>query len=236
MAWPPCKNAVLVQQALTHSSFRNEHPQEADYERLEFLGDAVLGFLVGALLFRRYPHYSEADLTRVRSQLVDQSQLAALARSLQISQQMRLGRGEAANGGQEKPSILSDMFEALIGAAFLDGGIEPLVDYIAQLYEPLLSEIEQTPSTELNFSKLADSSLISTSRLDPKSYLQQWSLKIYQKLPEYRLREVTGPEHKKQFTFQVFLGDQPFGVGTGANKKAAEKAAAIATLQKIELI
>ena len=230
---PPCRQKALQQQALTHPSYTNEHPGTSHYERLEYLGDAVLGFVVGALLFRRYPHFSEKELTRLRAQLVNQAQLTALAELLDVAPLIRLGKGqikEQKQTGRANPAILCDVFEALIGATFLDGGITVVETYLSQLYEPILQQwAEQTV-------EFAKDNELPTPALDAKSQLQQWSLQHYQNLPEYQLQSSRGPDHARQFTFIVLIQGKILGRGSGANKKLAQQKAAFTALEKLEVI
>jgi ribonuclease-3 len=227
-ALPPIQNAQLQNMALTHRSYSHEHPGSPHYERLEFLGDAVLGFLVGKLLYHRYPDFSEAELTRLRSQLVDQTRLANLAQSMGIGEKMRLGKGMNGNGGRENASLLSDMFEALIGASLLDSGIEVLTEFVESLFVSVLEAENHQPLSSSQTPRL-------TPAIDPKSRLQQWSLAQTRQLPEYILLEETGRDHAKEFVFIVNIAGKSYGQGRGNSKQAATKQAAIATLQSLGL-
>ena len=228
-ALPPIQNAQLKLTALTHRSYSHEHPGQPHYERLEFLGDAVLGFIVGQLLYRRYPDFSEAELTRLRSQLVDQTRLANLAKEMGIGEKMRLGKGMEHNGGRGNASLLSDILEALIGAFLLDSGIETVTEFVESLFNSLLdAEDQQQLAT-------AAKSLRPTPTIDPKSRLQQWALGETQQLPEYVLLEETGPDHAKEFVFLVKIAGISYGQGRGNSKQTATKQAAIATLQSLGL-
>jgi len=227
-ALPPIQNSQLQLTALTHRSYSHEHPGSPHYERLEFLGDAVLGFLVGKLLYHRYPHFSEAELTRLRSQLVDQTRLASLAKDMGISEKMRVGKGMEHNGGRQNASLLSDMFEALIGASLLDAGIETLTEFVEALFESILQVEDQPPLSPAKTSRPSPT-------IDPKSSLQQWALAQTHQLPEYVLLAETGPDHAKEFVFLVKIAGQSYGQGRGNSKQAATKQAAIATLQSLGL-
>ena len=215
---PSFNNSNLFDLALTHSSYANEHPEvSGDNERLEFLGDAVLGFVIAEMLYRMYPTINEAQLTHLRSRLVDEKQLGKLGAEYGLGELMRLGKGTAQDGGRKNPSLLNDTFEATLGAYFLDAGIEPVRQYILNIFQPLAKQ-------------LVDSSL---SAHDSKNRFQQWALANYKIKPEYQIVAESGPDHAKQFTAQVSLNRQVYGVGTAHRKQEAEKRAAEAALEKI---
>lgn len=223
---PTIKNENLRLQALTHRSYVNEHPDAGEHnERLEFLGDAVLGFLIGELLYKRYPEMSEAQLTRLRSNLVDEKQLAKFATHLGIGELIRMGKGAIKEGGRENPSLLSDTFEAYIAAYFIESGIEAVRKFV----QPLFTEV-------------ADSIVSPESKTDPKDLVdskgrfQQWALANFVQNPEYFIIDESGPDHAKEFTAQVCVKGKVYGVGTGRRKQDAEKHAAEAALKKIGLI
>lgn len=222
---PKIQNQTLLQQALTHRSYANERPIEGkDNERLEFLGDAVLGFIVGALLYNRYPDISEAQLTRLRSALVDEKQLATLARKIGIGSYMRLGKGAEKDGGRDNPALLSDTFEALIGAYFLDAGIEEVRQYV----EPLLRSVADTlvfPQSDGEPKRLVDS----------KNRFQQWALAQFGENPIYETIDESGPDHAKEFTAQVRVKNKVYGVGSDRRKQEAEKRAAESALKGLGL-
>ncbi|HIK33592.1 MAG TPA: ribonuclease III [Oscillatoriales cyanobacterium M4454_W2019_049] len=222
---PLFNNPELFQQALTHRSYVNENPNEKDNERLEFLGDAVLGFWVGKLLYDRYPEMSEAQLTRLRSALVNEKQLAELAENLSIGQLIRLGRGAQRDGGRENPALLSDTFEAIIGAYFLDAGIDAVRDYIYPLFSSLAEKIVRSPSDRAQTPNLVDC----------KNRFQQWALANHQQNPQYRIVKESGLDHAKEFTAEVLVNGEVYGTGTGHRKQIAEKRAAedaLLTLKK----
>ncbi|MBD2576629.1 ribonuclease III [Oscillatoria sp. FACHB-1406] len=222
---PIIQNEELLKQALTHRSYANENPlQGRDNERLEFLGDAVLGFVVGELLFKRYPHVNEAQLTRLRSSLVDEKHLATVARKIELGARMRLGRGAEKDGGRDNPSLLSDTFEALIGAYYLEVGIEQVKDYV----EPLLRSVADTlvfPQNELEARSLIDS----------KNRFQQWALARYKENPIYSIIDESGPDHAKEFTAEVRVKGELYGVGCDRRKQEAEKRAAECALRQLGL-
>ncbi|MEB3309796.1 MAG: ribonuclease III [Snowella sp.] len=219
---PILKDQKLWLQALTHRSFANENPGNDHNERLEFLGDAILGFVVGEFLFQRYPHFAEAELTRLRSKLVDEVQLAKFAQAFNLGELIRVGRGAKKSGEQYKPSLLSDTFEAIIGAYFLDAGLEPVRQFIHAL---LFYALEQTPATTTPSFK--------SQLIDVKNQLQQWALAEFGELPTYFLIDATGPDHAREFTVGVSIQGKLYGEGKGHSKQSASKAAAIAALEKI---
>lgn len=222
---PAFKNQELYNQALTHRSYVNENPTEKDNERLEFLGDAVLGFLVGRLLYDRYPDVSEAQLTRLRSALVNEKQLAELAQKLEIGKLIRLGRGAQRDGGRENPALLSDTFEAIVGAYYLDAEIEAVWDYIQAWFSPLANKMVQPVSDRIGQPNLVDC----------KNQFQQWALEKHQQNPQYRIVNESGLDHAKQFTAQVLVNGEVYGMGSGHRKQIAEKRAAEDALLKLGL-
>ena len=205
---------LLLSRALTHRSYLNEHPEALeDNERLEFLGDAVLDFVVGAWLYNRYPEMPEGDLTRMRSALVHTEQLAEFALQLDLGVALRLGRGEVQAGGRERPALLCDAFEALIGALYLDGDIVAVSRFIAPILE-----------------RTADDLLINRGIEDPKSMLQEWSQAQGLGAPQYLTNSASGPDHLKTFEVSVYIRGELKGSGCGPSKQAAAKAAARAAL------
>ena len=221
---PQIKNQSLRELALTHRSYANEHPEVSGHnERLEFLGDAVLGFLVGELLYRNYPQMSEAELTRLRSRLVDEEQLGKLGALMNLGELMRLGKGAAKDNGRTNPSLLNDTFEAMIGAYFLDQGIEVVAAYVQTIFKSLAEQLvkEQRNSPRKTF-------------IDSKNKFQQWALAKYHEPPTYKIIKESGPDHAKEFTAQVLVQGIVYGTGTGKRKQEAEKAAAGAALKEID--
>ena len=200
----------LLQEALRHSSFVNElgESQLRDNERLEFLGDAVLNLIVGHILMSRYPDLKEGDLSRSRANLVNETQLAAMARSFDLGLYIQLGKGEIQTHGREKNSILADTFEALMAAIYLDGGFEAAYRIIETNFQPL---IEQLHSAVNNY--------------DYKSQLQEKVQVEHGSMPDYRIIREDGPDHDK--TFRVGLKVLNIEAqGSGKSKKAAEQDAA----------
>ncbi len=208
---------ALLELALTHPSYAHEHPEEGGEEyhnqRLEFLGDAVLDFLVAAWLYRTYRDFPEGPLTRLRATLVRTTTLADLARELELGEALRLGRGEEESGGDARSANLCDVLEATIGALYLDGGL----DIIWSRLEPW-------------FAQKADAILDAESYVDAKSRFQEWAQAELGATPVYQIVAEEGPDHAKTFTAQVLVEHQIAGQGTGASKRLAEQAAARAAL------
>lgn len=232
---PPFNNSILFDLALTHSSYANEHPEVSeDNERLEFLGDAVLGFVVAEMLYRMYPMMNEAQLTHLRSRLVDEKQLGKLGAEYGLGELMRLGKGTAKEGGRQNPSLLNDTFEAILGAYFLDAGMKSARRYILNIFQPLAKQlvdnslISQSP-------KEVDVKQLQATFIDSKNRFQQWALANYKTKPEYQIVAEFGPDHAKQFTAQVSINNQIYGVGTAHRKQEAEKKAAEVALNRIKL-
>ncbi|MDY0301895.1 MAG: ribonuclease III [Trichlorobacter sp.] len=207
---------TLLAAALTHSSYINEKSAKEDYQRLEFLGDAILGFLLAELLYQRYPHLPEGDLSRLRASLVDQSRLSELAKAAGLASFIRLGKGEEQDSGRNKPSILADIFEAVTGAIYLDGGISAVTLAVQNIYLPLIEQLR--PAT--------------LAALDSKSHLQEL-LAQRQLTPQYQLVDETGPSHNRIFTMNVTVEGETWGTGSGRSKKAAQQEAAQAALLKM---
>ncbi len=203
-------NDHLLHRALTHRSYLNEYQDVLkDNERLEFLGDAVLDFLVGAWLYQRFPEMAEGQLTRMRSALVRTEQLAAFASKIDLGAAMLLGRGEADSGGRQRPVLLCAVFEALVGAIYLDIGLPAVREFV----EPFLESV-------------ADTIYASGKMQDPKSRLQEWTQAHGYGAPTYRTVATTGPDHDKVFEIEVEINGQIYGRASGHSKQAAAKAAA----------
>jgi len=213
------KDHRLLTRAMTHRSYINEHPEALeDNERLEFLGDAVLDFLVGAWLYNRFPELKEGGLTRLRAGLVGNQQLAEFARQVGLGQVMRLGHGEADGGGRDRSALLGSTFEALVGALYLDQGLPAVRRFV----EPLLEAADHILDT-------------GGRERDPKSQLQEWSQSNGMGTPVYHIASTTGPDHSKIFEMAVHLSGQEYGRGTGPSKNAAAKAAAQSALEALNL-
>jgi ribonuclease-3 len=185
-----------------------ESPGEASNERLEFLGDAVLGLVVTDHIFRTYPELPEGELAKVRASVVSAAALAEVALELGLGPTLRLGKGEDASGGREKPSILADATEAVIGAVYLDGGWPAAADLILDLLGDRISDAAAGPGGQ-----------------DYKTRLQELAARAYETLPEYDVTD-EGPDHAKRFFASVRVGERSFGGGEGRSKKQAEQAAA----------
>ena len=198
----------LLQRALAHRSWVAESPGEVSNERLEFLGDAVLGLVVTDHIFRTYPDLPEGELAKVRASVVSAAALAEVAVELQLGPALRLGKGEDASGGREKPSILADATEAVIGAVYLDGGWEAAADLVLELLGDRISDAAAGPGGQ-----------------DYKTRLQELAARAYEALPEYEV-VADGPDHAKRFFAAVTVGDRRFDGGEGRSKKQAEQAAA----------
>jgi ribonuclease-3 len=198
----------LLAQALTHRSYCSEHGLEESNERLEFLGDAVLGFVVTTYAYEQFPHLPEGELAKLRAAVVSAETLAVVAEELDIGSCLRLGKGEAASGGRAKPSILADAMEALIAAVYLDGGLEPASRLVLDVLEKRIHEQASGPGGG-----------------DYKTRLQELAARRCEQLPKYQVRH-EGPDHSKRFFATVQLRGEVYGAGEGRSKKAAEQAAA----------
>jgi len=212
-------NLHLLVRALTHRSYINENPNALeDNERLEFLGDAVLDFIVGAWVYNHFPEMKEGDLTRMRSALVRTDTLADFARQLNFGPALRLGRGETSSGGRGVDNLLCGTFEAVIGALYLDAGIPAVEEFI----EPLLVE--------------GSGRVVSHEEIyDPKSTLQEWAQSRKLGTPRYITIDTNGPDHAKIFTIEVHINGKAYGQGEGSSKQAAAQLAAQAALESIDL-
>lgn len=208
----------LLRRALTHRSYINEHPEALeDNERLEFLGDAVLDFLVGAWLYNHFPEMSEGQLTRLRASLVGNEQLASFACQIKLGDYMLLGKGEEDGGGRQRPALLGCTFEAVIGALFLDQGFQAVQVFV----EPMLEQESRN--------------IINNGDQDAKSLLQEWSQSQGLGAPTYRTIAAHGPDHDKVFVVEVVIGGEIAGRGEGHSKQAAAKNAARAALDSVGL-
>ncbi|HPN87157.1 MAG TPA: ribonuclease III [Smithella sp.] len=205
------RDVDLLVTALTHRSYVNENrqPGVSDNERLEFLGDSVLGLCVSDLLIKKYVDGSEGDLTKMRSVLVGEKNLAQLARGLQIGNCLLIGRGEENAGSRARDSFLANAFEAVVAAVYLDSGYENVRAVVRKLIEPFL-EKETLPSAYFDY----------------KTLLQEFCQRKFKTIPMYLLADTSGPEHAKVFEVKVVIVDKLTAIGTGTSKKEAEKQAA----------
>jgi ribonuclease III len=213
------RDTSLLQRALTHRSYVNEHPGAVHNERLEFLGDAILNFLSGEYLYRNYPDMAEDQMTRRRSALVDEKQLAKFAIEVGLGSEMRLGKGAIQEGGDQNPNLLSSTFEAVVGAYYLDQdrNIEALRPLVEQLFNSVPEDI-----------------VGSRSDVDTKNQLQQWvHANIGAMTPKYEVQKIGGMDHAPEFLAQVFVNEILYGEGQGRGKKEAEKRAAEDALAKL---
>ena len=204
------KNIDFLVESLRHSSFVNEQLDTSlqDNERLEFLGDAVLNLVVGHILMQRYPELKEGDLSRMRANLVNESQLASIARGINLGSYLQLGKGEIQSEGWNKQSILANTFEAVIAAVYIDGGFDAVFNII-----------------DGHFSFLINSVITPTANHDYKSQIQELVQMEYRSVPIYRVVNENGPDHDKTFRVQLKVGEVQ-AEGIGKSKKAAEQDAA----------
>ena len=212
------RNGGLLVEALTHTSFQYENSgaQTAHNERLEFLGDSILGLVIAEALFVRDSRLSEAGMSKIKSYLVNKSVLYEIAASLSLGNFVRLGRGEESTGGRHKRSILSDAVEALFGAVYLDSNYKTVNELVLRLYA---GKIEEAIANKKGY--------------DFKSKLQERSQASFGTLPEYRIVSQAGEEHRKIFTAEVYINEKNCGAGSGKSKKEAEINAAKEALEKM---
>ncbi|MHB1135253.1 MAG: ribonuclease III [Coriobacteriia bacterium] len=209
-------DADLLAAALTHPSYAAEHGGAEAYDRLEFLGDAVLGFIVADEMFRAFPDEPEGDLTRRKHSVVSGAALAPAAVALGIGELLRLGRGAEAAGERERPSVLENALEALVGAIYLDGGLDAAREFVACFRRAIPTQRASAAG-------------------DVKSLLQQRTQASAGSLPEYRIVRAEGPPHARTFSAEVWIEGTLMGNGSGVSKQAAEKAAAAAALAALEV-
>ncbi len=214
------RDKTLLQRALTHRSYLNEtrYLLQADNERLEFLGDAVLDFIVGEYLYHRFPEMREGMLTNLRATLVREETLAEFALQFDLGRHLQMGRGEAESGGRDRPATLCAAFEALVGALYLDQDLEAVKRLLFALIEPALPEFVDIAAFK-----------------DAKSRLQEWSQNTFRATPRYRTAEANGPDHEKQFTVHAVIDNVVWGVGFGKSKQVASQEAAASALQYVEV-
>lgn len=209
-----------LKRALMHKSYANEnkYPYTDHNERYEFLGDAVLELAISQILFAMFPDHTEGDLSKLRAAIVNEEQLAELAREIKIGEYMLLGKGESQTGGSDKPSLLSDTYEAILGAIYLDRGFDKAVKVIKKNFEAVIN-------------KVGGVGYIS----DFKTRLQEVVQGKFHTIPRYRTAKETGPDHSKTFEINLFIGSDLISTGRGASKKAAEQDAAREALARLEV-
>jgi len=208
------KDADLLKTALTHSSYANETSVESN-ERLEFLGDAVVGFIVARVLYDLFPEAAEGKLSKMRSAIVSRMNFAHFAKELKIDKQILLGKGEEITGGRKRQSNLAGAFEAVIGAVFIDGGYRKVCKIVSRLLSDCLNGKEEIFR-------------------DYKTRLQEVAQRQFKKVPKYKVVLEEGPPHDKCFHVEVKVGRKSIGKGIGSNKKQAEQAAAKEGLEEVE--
>ncbi len=207
---------TLLERALTHRSYTFERGLDDSNERLEFLGDAVLGFIVTTYIFDNYPQLPEGELAKLRASVVSAEALAEVATELDLGAALRLGKGEDSSGGRTKPSILADAMEAVIAAVYLDGGLDPATAVVLRAMEARIREHATGPGGR-----------------DYKTRLQELAARRIDQLPRYHLR-YEGPDHSRQFFATVLLRGVEYGSGEGRSKKAAEQAAARVAWERLD--
>jgi len=213
------RDPELLGRALTHKSFSNERRDapSTHNERMEFLGDTVLGFLIGELIFRSFPNLQEGALSKIKAHLVSAATLSEKGRALEIGRFLRMGTGEARSGGGEKLSLLADGFEAVVAAIYLDGGLPAAGAFIGRVFAADVGGID---IGDLSFH-------------DYKTALQESAQALGLPLPEYRIVDEYGPDHEKTFVIEVFWNGEAFSFGRGASKLEAQRKAAKEALKKL---
>lgn len=216
-----CSNLELLDMALTHSSYINEYHIEeyGDYERLEFLGDAVLKLIVSDYLFNIFPEYDEGRLSKIRSIIVSDTTLASFARKIKLHQYLQIGPSEEKQGGRMRESTLACAFEALLGALYLDDKLDKLYAFLINLAS---REVEFIDKNDVFY--------------NPKAILQEYTQEQYKILPIYQTVGETGPAHDRTFAVNVFIKEQAVGQGQGKSKKEAQQKAAYNAIERLGLI
>jgi ribonuclease-3 len=213
------KDRTLLLQALTHKSYANENREEGSQhnERLEFLGDTVLDFIVSDLLMKLCPESPEGELSKLRSVIVSEANLSEAARSLGLGAYLLLGRGEEQTGGRDKSSLLANALEAVIAALYLDGGIDAAFGFVRRQFELDIREMATSGRT-----------------FDSKTELQEYCQSTFGELPAYTVTSESGPDHLKLFEVEIVAGGRPLGRGQGRSKKEAEQNAARIALEALK--
>jgi ribonuclease-3 len=210
------RDPTLLVTALTHSSYLHEHPEQEieDFERLEFLGDAVVDLVIGELLYLNYPEATEGELTAMRAQLVSGPPLSQLAQGLGLPARARLGRGEAETGGRHRVGLGASLYESVLGAVYVDGGFAPAREFVLRTMRDTIVAAAAQP------------------RRSPKTVLQEWAQGKGLPLPSYEVMATSGPEHAREFVVEVTVGDLS-ARGEGRSKREAQEAAAMALLEVV---
>ena len=213
------KKKDLLFRALTHKSYANEREMESreNNERYEYLGDAVLELAISHILIETFPDQPEGELSKLRAAIVNETQLAGVAKNIGLGKFMNIGKGEEMTGGREKPSLLSDAYEAVLGAIYLDRGFDRAKKVVKKHFKDILKNAGSE-----DFYK------------DYKTRLQEVSQSVFKMIPKYKMVRESGPDHKKTFEVSLFIGENIYGKGKGKSKKRAEQNAAKAALDKIE--
>ncbi|KUK13750.1 MAG: ribonuclease [bacterium] len=211
-------NPELLKEALIHSSYAHEHGLSKDNERMEFLGDAVLSLIVSEYLLKRYPEKKEGELALIKSKIVSRGTLAYLADKIGLGPFILLGNGDDKQGVRKRKSTLANVFEALIGAIYLDGGLERVREFLLPLIESLLEEVDK----------------ISIAIKDPKTRLQEILQARFKELPRYELMSIEGPNHEPIFRVKVVFRGKILGTGVGKSRKEAEKDAAKKAIEMLD--
>jgi len=213
------KDRALLNKSLVHRSYVNEYTSAKvkDNERLEYLGDSVLGLIVNEYLFKRFDNYPEGDLAKIKSAVVSEATLAKVAREIKLGTYLLMGKGEELSGGRDRASILANSFEALIGAVYLDAGIKVCRKFVLNLLKNDIERIDRM-----------------TYLRDPKTTLQEYVQKRYRERPLYEVVEERGPDHKKEFIVKLVINGMEAARGTGSSKRKAEMLAAEEVLKRIE--
>ncbi len=215
---PKFKNQRLFEQAFIHRSYLNETKEQlSSNERLEFLGDSIISFVVSKHLFSKYPDYNEGILTNLRSLLVNTKSLAKIAKELGFGNLLKLSKGEEDSKGRQNQSLLADCFEAFIGALFIDQGIDIVIDFLNKTLIPKVEEVEKTRTYK-----------------DPKSLLQEYAQAKRFSSPVYKVLQESGPAHKRIFKIGAYVNNQLVGEGFGKSKRDAEEQAAEKALEKVK--
>jgi ribonuclease III len=210
------RNLALLENALTHSSYLHEHPEQkaADFERLEFLGDAVVDLVIGEELYRRFADATEGELTALRAALVSSAALAEVGRQLGLPERARLGRGEEETGGRGRAGLSASLYESVVGACYIEGGLAEAAGLVQRTMGELIAATVAAP------------------RKSPKTLLQEWAQAAHHPLPLYRTLDVSGPEHRRGFIVEVAVAGN-VAQGTGPSKRAAEEAAAAKLMELV---